>query len=167
MWLDEQNNVTVTSEVKKAIDEWRSLQFEADAVQAQYEAKQQKADKAKAELCSLLRLNGLESMGLDDGTRIEVKEKVKCSVGKDSKAQVAQWLQEIGAGDLVAEQVIVMPSAIPVLQANHIGFDRDLNFNTNSIKAWVKGEMDRQHIRKEDLPKGLSWFQYDELVVKE
>lgn len=168
-WLDEVKvDSSAMSEVKKAVDKWRDLKFRRDEAEELFK----NAEKQYNEFCNdviakVFRRNGLESLRLEDGSTVEVVEQVRCSITKDGKNSVAAWLREHGAAQLVKSQLIVMPSAAPKLKEMGIGYDEEVNMNTNSVKAWVKGELEVQNVSLEDLPKGLSWFMYDEIKVKE
>lgn len=168
-WLDEVGiDATAMSEVKKVVEKWRDLKFRRDEA----EELLKNAEKQYNEFCTdvvskVFRRNGLESLKLEDGSTVEVVEQVRCSITKDGKNSVANWLREHGAEQLVKSQLIVMPSAAAVLKQMGIGYDEEVSMNTNSVKAWVRGELQVQNVRLEDLPKGLSWYMYDEIRVKE
>lgn len=168
-WLEEVGaDATAMAAVHKAVDKWRELRFKRDEAESRFKA----AEKVYNDFCNdvvakLFRQNGLEALKLEDGSTVEVVEKIRCSIQKDSKKQVADWLRQHQADNLVKSQLIVMPSAAPKLKELGIGYDEEVDMNTNSVKAWVKGEMNVQNISVDDLPKGLSWYEYDEIQVKE
>jgi hypothetical protein len=171
MWIDEQQtDSSALAEVKASIDKWRELKFAMDEAESKFlHAKNTYEEYVKNELVGKLRTNGIESLGLEDGAKLELQTQYKCSIKKDeaSKMQVAEWLREQGMDNLVKNTLIVMPSAKAKLDELHIPYDEDIAMNTNSIKAYIKGEMQINNIKQEDLPKGLSWYQWDDVIIKE
>lgn len=166
-WLDEVGaDKTAMVEVKAVIDKWRELRFKLDNAEAvMAEAKKQYDEYVKT-VSSTLRQNGLEALKLEDGSMLEVVEQVRCSITKDGRNAVADWLRNKGAEQLVKSQLVVDASHKQQLEEEGIAYDEEVSMNTNSVKAWVKGEMQMGTVGLNDLPKGLSWFQYDEVRVK-
>lgn len=138
-----------------------------DDAESVYKARKAEYDDYVKVFAQVFRTNGLESLRLEDGSEVGVVAKVSCSIQKAHKAEVADWLREHGAEQLVKAQLIVMPSAKQKLDELQIAYDEDVEMNTNSVKAWVRGEMDMQNVGLDDLPKGLSWYVYDDVQVKE
>ena len=169
-WLDElPADQTAMGEVKAMIQQWKALRAKLVAAETAYACAQAVYDNfVKNVAVAKLRQNGLESLKLEDGTLLTVVQQTKCSVKKDdvSKKQVAKWLQEVGAPALVQSQLIVMESNEEQLKKLGIPFDKEVSMNTNSIKAFVLGEMAVNHMTAADLPKGLSWYQWDDIKVQ-
>lgn len=166
-WLDEVGaDKTAMVEVKQVIDKWRELRFALDEQELKYEVAKKQYDEYVKTVSSTLRQNGLEALKLEDGSMLEVVEQVRCSITKDGRNAVADWLRSKGADNLVKAQLIVDASHKAELQQMGVAYDEDVSMNTNSVKAWVRGEMAVQNVGLNDLPKGLSWFQYDEIKVR-
>ena len=170
-WLDEQPaDSTAMAEVKQVVAKWRELKAAMDEAEFNFtRAKNIYEAYVKSDMVGRLRQNGIESLGLEDGSRLEVVQQTKCSIKKDQASQdeVAAWLRQHEADQLVKSQLIVMPSQKAVLDKMGIAYDEDITMNTNSVKAFILGEMRMNNIQVEDLPKGLSWYQWDDVVVKE
>lgn len=167
-WLDSMpTDATSMQLVKAGIEKWREVKFKLDSAEMSYKYAQEQYDKQVQELCQLMRKQGLEGMKLEDGTMLEIVPKIKCSILKDESKRlaVADWLREQGADALVSSTLTVMPSAKAVLEANGVAYDENVAMNTNSVKAWVKGEMEKGNLGIDDLPKGLAWFQWDDISV--
>lgn len=168
-WLDDVSvDTTAMAEVKKAVEVWRELKFKMDSAEAVFnEAKKVYEEYCKDVVSRVFRQNGLESLRLDDGSTVEVVSKIRCSIQKDSKNTVADWLRAHDADNLVKAELVVMASQKEKLDSIGVPYDEEVDMNTNSVKAWVKGEIERGNVGVDDLPKGLSWFVYDEIVAKE
>lgn len=170
-WLDEQPvDATALSEVKQVVAKWRELREALAKAEFEYtQAKNLYDAFVKTDMVEKLRTNGVETLGLADGSRLEVVQQTKCSIKKDkaSKAQVASWLREHDADNLVKSQLIVMPSQKEKLEQMGIAFDEEVSMNTNSVKAFILGEMRMNNIQTEDIPSGISWYQWDDIAVKE
>lgn len=166
-WLEEVGtDGTAMEEIKKVVSHWRELKFKLDEATSVMEQAKKVYDEYVKTVASTFRTNGMEQLRLEDGMELEVVAAVRCSITKEGKENVAEWLRAKGADNLVKSQLIVMPSAKAQLDKLGIAYDEDVAMNTNSVKAWVKGEMEMQNITLEDLPKGLSWFMYDDIKVR-
>ena len=171
MWLDEvKADSTAMDEVKAQVARFRELKHALDAAEVAYKSAQMMYDNFCQQILSqTLRQNGLEALKCDDGTLLTVEQQTKCSIKKDkaSKDNVAAWLREQGADNMIKSQLIVMPSAKAQLDRLGIAYDEDVSMNTNSVKAYILGEMRMGNLTSEDLPSGLSWYQFDTISVKD
>ena len=102
---------------------------------------------------------------------VRVITKTQCSINKNDKDRetVAEWLREHGADNLVKSECIVPSSQIEKLKANAITYEEEMSLNTNSVKAFVLDQLGQKGspatITKDDLPKGLNFFQFDEMEI--
>lgn len=163
-WLD--NAVTLTSEVKKAIEKWQKADMKV--VEAEIALAQATKEYANVvnDVSELLRQNGIEALRLETGEMLEVVEKIRCSIKKDKVNEVADWLRSRGMDNLVSSQLLVMPSQKSVLDKMGVAYDEKVEMNTNSVKAYVKGELQVGNMEREEIPEGIGWFVYDDIVVK-
>jgi septum formation inhibitor MinC len=175
-WIDElPSDETAMKEVKQVVQQWRKLRADMQKAEIVYKTAQSAyEDFVKKEMVQRLRQNGLEALKLEDGTMLQVEQKVKCSLkgrtdaDKDRNlADMSKWLEEHGASALVTSILNVMPSQKQKLREMGIAFDEKTSINTNSVKAWILGEMRMNNIRQEDLPACLSWYMWDDISVKE
>lgn len=168
-WLDEVGaDSTAMGEVKQMIQTWRDKRKAMVLAEAAFlQAKAEYEDYVKQTACSTLRMNGLESLKLEDGTLVTVVTQTKCGVKKSEadKKNVADWLKAQGVDRLVSETLTVMPSAKDKLEELGIAYDRNVTMNTNSIKAYILSEMRVGNLSQDDLPNGLSWYQWDDIQV--
>ncbi len=83
---------------------------------------------------------GVSAVDLLDGGRIVMKDEFHCSPNKNEadKKIIADWLRSKGGADLVKERAAVDKSQIPLLSQSNIPYTEICDFNTNSIKAFVK-----------------------------
>lgn len=168
-WLDEVNaDKTAMSEVHVMVEKLRTAQFAMDNAEAVFNEAKNQYQKIVQEVCQCFRNNGLEALHCSDGSQIQITSNVRCSIKKDdaSKAEVAQWLRDRGMDNLVSSELIVMPSQAEKLKAMNVPFDEETTMNTNSVKAYVRGELDAGTLERTDIPKGLSWFEYDDVTIK-
>lgn len=169
-WLDEipLDGIAMV-EIKQAIAKFKSLQKQLIQAEAVYLGYKNAYDEYCKVLAAQLKKNGVESMKCEDGSMIEVDSQVKASLKKDynSKKEVADWLESYGLGNLITHQyqITATPAAKTLLESNNIAYDDELSMNTNSVKAFVKGELQKGNITEADIPKGLSWYQYDVIKV--
>ena len=160
--------VQIQSHVKKL----RELQWAMmEAEEAFKEAEKAYLDYSRNIMPDLFKMNGLDSLRLDDGAMVRVVTKTQCSINKNDadRTVVANWLREHGAGNLVKSECIVPPSQIEKLKANSITYEEETTMNTNSVKAFVLDQLGQKGspatITKDDLPKGLNFFQFDEMEI--
>lgn len=169
-WLDEVNaDKTAMAEVNAMVEKLRVAQFAMDNAEVAFNEAKNQYQKIVQEVCQCFRNNGLEALKCSDGHSVEITSNVRCSIKKDaaSKAEVAKWLRERGMENLVSSELIVMPSQAEKLKQMNVPFDEETTMNTNSVKAYVRGELEQGSMTREDIPKGLSWFEYDDVVIKE
>ena len=170
MWIDEVNpDGTAMAEIKQAIAVFKQKQKQMIEAETTYLAFKNEYDEYCKVLAQTLKQNGVEAMKCEDGSMIEVDSQVKASLKKDyqSRQEVANWLESYGLGNLVTHQyqITATPAVKTLLESNNIAYDDELNMNTNSIKAFVKGELQKGNMTEADIPKGLSWYQFDVIKV--
>lgn len=168
-WLDEvQADNTAMAEVGKMVDKLRSAQFAMDNAEVAFNEAKNQYQKVVQEVCQCFRNNGLEALHCSDGAEIQIASNVRCSIKKDAaaKAEVAKWLRDRGMDNLISSELIVMPSNKAKLDSMGVAYDEETTMNTNSVKAYVKGELECGSLAREDIPKGLSWFEYDDVIIK-
>lgn len=159
-------------QIQKHVKELRDLQWRMiEAEEAFKEAERAYNDYSRTVMPDLFKMNGLDALRLDDGSMVRVVTKTNCSINKNDmdKQNVASWLREHGGDSLVKSECIVPPSQIPQLKANGIIFQEETTMNTNSVKAFLLDQLGQKGapatITKEDLPKGLNFFQFDEMEI--
>ena len=158
----------VNAHIKKLRElQWAMLEAEETYKQAE------KAflDYSRGTMPELFRMNGLDTIQSDDGTMVRVVTQTKCSINKNDadRNSVAEWLREHGASELVKSECIVPPSQIDLLKQNNIIYQEETTMNTNSVKAFVLDQLGQKGnpamISREDLPKGLNFFQWEEMEI--
>lgn len=159
---------SIQTNVKKLRDlQWKMIEAE----EAYKQAKDEYEKYARGDLPQMLHMNGLDSMLMEDGTRINVVTKTTCSINKNDadRANVAKWLREHDAENLVKSECIVPSSQIEELKKYHIIHEEKTTMNTNSVKAFVIDQLGQKGnvatITPEDLPHGLNFYQFDEVEV--
>lgn len=169
-------DVSVTSGMMKQIqahvETLRQLQWEMiSAEEAFKQAEKKYLEYSRNVMPDLFKNNGLDELKTQDGVTVRVITKTNCSINKNEndRKNVAKWLNEHGASNLVKSECIVPVSQLDKLKDAGITFEKVDTMNTNSVKAFVLDELGQKGnpatITKEDLPKGLNFFQYDEMEV--
>lgn len=160
------------AQIQEHVKKLRSLQWTMiEAEEAFKRAEKEYTDYSRNVMPDLFKMNGLDGLRLEDGSMVRVITKTQCSINKNDKDRetVAQWLREHGADNLVKSECIVPSSQIEKLKANAITYEEEMSLNTNSVKAFVLDQLGQKGspatITKDDLPKGLNFFQFDEMEI--
>lgn len=159
-------------QIQAHVQKLRNLQWKMlEAEEAYKNAEKEYLEYSRNVMPDLFKMNGLDALRLDDGSMVRVVTKTNCSINKNEvdRNNVAQWLKDHGGDSLIKSECIVPPSQIPALQDNGITYQEETAMNTNSVKAFVLDQLGQKGspatITKEDLPKGLNFFQFDEMEI--
>lgn len=158
--------------IKSHVRKLYSLRDQMEKAEEAFEkAKKEYLDYNHKVLPDLFKLNGIDSLQMEDGSTISVITKTQCSINKNDadRANVAKWLREHGASSIVKAECIVPSSQVEKLQANSITYEEETTMNTNSVKAFLLDQLGQKGspatITVEDLPKGINFFQFDEMEI--
>lgn len=158
----------INDHVKKLRElQWKMLEAE----EAFKKAEKQYLDYSRNVMPDLFKLNGLDALQMEDGSMVRIVTKTQCSINKNEtdRNNVAQWLREHNASSLVQSECIVPISQVEKLKAASIVYEEEMSMNTNSVKAFILDQLGQKGspatITKEELPKGLNFFQFDETEV--
>lgn len=131
---------------------------------------------ACVDLPQMFKNNGLDMLSMQDGTQLRVVTKTKASIlkGKDDGASslknITAWLREHNNEQLINSECIVPVSQLEKLKAAGVIYEEKTAVNTNSLKALIIDMLGQTGspaiITKDDLPSGLSFYQWDEMEVK-
>lgn len=171
-WLDKidtpQATIASLAEYAKKITVLQTKVAEAEEALAKVKAELDNTQKAA---CAVMLDNGVSSISTEDGAvTYTVVTKTSCSVAKNARRSVCEWLERIGAGSMVSHKIETMPEALPLLQENHITYADIKDVNTSTLKAWLnsqlgmKGETPKMSLA--DIPEGCSFFAWNELQTK-
>lgn len=122
-------------------------------------------------LPDLFKMNGLDMLRTDDGAIVRVITTTRCSINKNDadKQNVAEWLRSHNGESLVKSECICPSSQLPALKNAGIIYQEETTMNTNAVKAFLLDQLGQKGspavITKEDLPKGLNFYQYDEMEI--
>lgn len=170
---DTASSLGVMEEIKKQVNVLRSFREKMEQAEAQFkEAKEAYENFATNTLPDMFKLNGISAVSDDEGHIYAVETVTSCSINKNAadKNNVINWLRQQGADTLVKGQCVVPLSQKEALSAASITYEEETTVNTNSVKSFVLSALGQKEspatIAKEDLPKGLNFFQYDHVVVK-
>lgn len=159
-------------QIQSHVQKLRNLQWKMlEAEEAYKNAEKEYLEYSRNVMPDLFKMNGLDALRLDDGAMVRVVTKTNCSINKNEadRNNVAQWLKDHGGDSLIKSECIVPPSQIPALQDSGITYQEETTMNTNSVKAFVLDQLGQKGspatITKEDLPKGLNFFQFDEMEI--
>ena len=128
-------------------------------------------DYSQHVLPDLFKMNGLDMLQMDDGSIVRVITTTKCGINNNDtdRANVAKWLREHDGGALVKSECICPSSQVQALKNAGIIYEEETTMNTNAVKAFLLDQLGQKgapaKITKEDLPKGLNFYQFDEMEV--
>jgi hypothetical protein len=120
---------------------------------------------------NFFQMNGLKGVTLEDGTRVEIKNKYHCSPNKNpaDRAKICKWLKEHCGDYLIKENVIVDPVFIGLLEENNVKYAVDVEVNTNSLKAFLKSMTGEDgtipHFDLADIPNEVHFIKVHEAEV--
>lgn len=170
--VDIEQTKGLMTQIQGHIEKLRALQkVMEEAEKAFKEAEKAYLDYSRNTMPDLFKLNGLDALRLDDGAMVRVITKTQCSINKNDadRANVANWLRAHGADNLIKSECIVPSSQVEKLKAAAITYEETTTMNTNSVKAFILDQLGQKQspatITKEDLPKGLNFFQFDEMEI--
>lgn len=159
-------------QIQDHVKKLRALQWKMiEAEEAFKNAEKEYNEYSRTVMPDLFKMNGLDMLRMDDGSIVRVTTKTTCSINKNDsdRNNVADWLREHGAGQLVKSECIVPTSQKDKMTAAGIIFQEETTMNTNSVKAFIIDQLGQKGapatITKEDLPKGLNFFQFDEMEI--
>lgn len=160
------------AQIKEHVDKLRKLQWAMmEAEEAFKEAEREYLDYSRKVMPDLFKMNGLDMLQMEDGSIVRVVTKTNCSINKNDtdRDNVAKWLREHNGEDLVKAECIVPVSQEAAMKEAGIIFEEKTTMNTNAVKAFLLDQLGQKgspaNITVEDLPKGLNFFQFDEMEV--
>lgn len=160
------------AQIKQHVKHLRELQWAMIEAEENYKnAEKAYLDYARKEMPDLFKMNGLDSLQMEDGAKVRVVTKTQCSINKNSvdRENVANWLREHNGSSLINSECIVPSSQIEALKQNGIIYQEETTMNTNAVKAFLLDQLGQKGnpavISKEDLPKGINFFQFDEMEI--
>lgn len=159
-------------QIQDHVKQLRALQWKMiEAEEAFKKAEKEFNDYSRNVMPDLFKMNGLDTLRLEDGAVVRVVTKTNCSINKNDndRATVAEWLRQHGGETLVKSECIVPTSQVEKMKAAGVIYQEETNMNTNAVKAFLLDQLGQKGapatITKEDLPHGLNFFQFDEMEV--
>lgn len=167
-----EQTASLMAQIKEHVKTLRQKQWAMmEAEEAFKKAEAAYFEYSRTVMPDLFKMNGLDMIQMDDGSIVRVATKTNCSINKNDadKANVAKWLREHEGGDLVKAECIVPVSQEDAMKAAGIIYEEKTTMNTNAVKAFLLDQLGQKgapaKITKEDLPKGLNFYQFDEMEV--
>lgn len=167
-----EQTLNLMNQIKEHVKKLRALKWAMLEAEENYKkAEQEYLQYSRIVMPDLFRMNGLDALTMEDGSVVRVITTTNCSINKNDadKANVAKWLREHNGDSLIKSECIVPPSQIDVLKANSVIYEEKTTMNTNSVKAFLLDQLGQKGspatITKEDLPKGLNFYQFDEMEI--
>lgn len=165
-----------TSNLMKQIQEHvaklKKLKWDVElATEALKKAQDAYDDFSQHVLPDLFKMNGLDMLRTDDGAIVRVITTTRCSINKNDadKQNVAEWLRKHNGEALVKSECVCPSSQLQALKNAGIIYQEETTMNTNAVKAFLLDQLGQKGspavISKEDLPKGLNFYQYDEMEI--
>ena len=167
-----EQTATLMAQIKEHVKKLRSLQWTMmEAEEAFKKAEKEYLDYSRTVMPDLFKMNGHDLLQMDDGSVVRVVTKTNCSINKNDadRDNVAKWLREHNGAELVKAECIVPVSQEDKMREAGVIFEEKTTMNTNAVKAFLLDQLGQKGspatITKEDLPKGLNFFQFDEMEV--
>ena len=161
------------AQIKEHVKKLRGLQWAMiQAEEAFKKAEEEYLKYSRTVMPDLFKMNGLDMLQMEDGSIVRVVTKTNCSINKNDtdRDNVAKWLREHNGEELVKAECIVPVSQEDAMKAAGIIFEEKTTMNTNAVKAFLLDQLGQKGspatITKEDLPKGLNFFQFDEMEIQ-
>lgn len=160
------------AQIKEHVEKLRSLQWAMISAEEAYKkAEEEYLKYSRTVMPDLFKMNGLDMLQMEDGSIVRVVTKTNCSINKNDadRNNVAEWLRSHNGEELVKAECIVPVSQEDAMRQAGIIFEEKTTMNTNAVKAFLLDQLGQKGspatITKEDLPKGLNFFQFDEMEV--
>lgn len=167
-----EQTANLMAQIKEHVKTLRQKQWKMmEAEEAFKNAEKDYLDYSRTVMPDLFKMNGLDMLQMDDGSVVRVVTKTNCSINKNDadRDNVAKWLREHNGEELVKAECIVPVSQEDAMKRAGIIFEEKATMNTNAVKAFLLDQLGQKGapatITKEDLPKGLNFFQFDEMEV--
>lgn len=167
-----EQTANLMAQIKEHVKTLRAKQWKMmEAEEAFKKAEADYLEYSRTVMPDLFKMNGLDMLQMEDGSVVRVATKTTCSINKNDadRANVAKWLREHNGSELVKSECICPSSQVNALKKAGIIFEEETTMNTNAVKAFLLDQLGQKGspavITKEDLPKGLNFYQFDEMEV--
>ena len=167
-----EQTANLMAQIKEHVKTLRQKQWAMmEAEEAFKKAEAAYLEYSRTVMPDLFKMNGLDMLQMEDGSIVRVTTKTTCSINKNDadRANVAKWLREHNGEDLVKSECIVPVSQIELMKKAGVIYEEETTMNTNAVKAFLLDQLGQKGspatITKEDLPKGLNFYQFDEMEV--
>lgn len=167
-----EQTANLMAQIKEHVKVLRQKQWEMmEAEEAFKKAEANYLNYSRTVMPDLFKMNGLDLVKMEDGSIVRVVTKTTCSINKndEDKANVAKWLRAHNGEDLVKSECIVPTSQKKKMDAAGVIYQEETTMNTNAVKAFLLDQLGQKEspakITKEELPKGLNFYQFDEMEV--
>lgn len=167
-----EQTANLMAQIKEHVAELRRRKWAVEeAEEALRKAQASYDDYSQHVLPDMFKMNGLDMLQMEDGSIVRVITTTRCGINKNDvdKQNVAKWLREHNGESLVKSECICPSSQLEALKNAGIIYQEETTMNTNAVKAFLLDQLGQKGspavITKEDLPKGLNFYQYDEMEV--
>lgn len=162
----------IIEELKKDAEQLKQLFDAMEKAEAAFKAAKEQYDYFRTKVFpDKFLLNGINAVECTDGTKAVVKTMTTCHVNKNEadKRRVNDWLREHDGSDLIKTVFTVDSKYLEAMKAAGIEFKQDDTVNSNSLKAWLLDQLGQRdgpaHISVDDIPKGINFFQWEEVEI--
>lgn len=161
------------AQIQSHVKELRARQWAVEEAEEALRKAQASYDEYSQKVMpDLFKMNGLDMLKMEDGSIVRVITTTRCSINKNDadKQNVAKWLREHNGESLVKSECICPSSQLQALKNAGIIYQEETTMNTNAVKAFLLDQLGQKGspavISKEDLPKGLNFYQFDEMEIQ-
>lgn len=168
-----EQTASLMKQIKEHVAELRRRKWAVEeAEEALRQAQASYDEYSQKVLPDMFKMNGLDMLRMDDGSVVSVVTTTRCSINKNDadRQNVAEWLRSHNGESLVKSECICPSSQLQALKNAGIIYQEETTMNTNAVKAFLLDQLGQKGspavISKEDLPKGLNFYQFDEMEIQ-
>lgn len=168
-----EQTASLMAQIQDHVKELRRRQWAVmEAEEALRKAQTSYDDYSQHVLPDLFKMNGLDMLRMEDGSIVRVITTTRCSINKNDvdKQNVAEWLRKHNGESLVKSECVCPSSQLQALKNAGIIYQEETTMNTNAVKAFLLDQLGQKGspavITKEELPKGLNFYQFDEMEIQ-
>lgn len=122
-------------------------------------------DTANEILARQMSTSGIFSCLTERGSKVEVVSKVSCTIAKDKRHDVAEWLRKLGMADKVKVTATVTHDYIPLLDKEGIQYQENEEVNTNTVKGLITSMMKDNKMSMDSIPRGVIYTQLNRVKI--
>ena len=141
------------------------------------EAKENERLLSQEEIPMLLLSNGIDSLSLEDGSKVSIQEKLRISLPKKDQMKrslIMKWIINNGGASIIKRELKIEEpekGVIDFLKENNVFFEDKKDIHSSTLKAWLSSKLGMsknslQEIEIGDVPPEANLFIFKETKIK-